>query len=260
MIAKDMFFKTNSQSRIAQSNWDQPFDRLRQKWCEIPAGNSRMMTGQLLNLSDKELLQLWESVRTAETTGEAFELRGWYHTIYKDLFRGKRIMDFGSGFGIDGLTFAQNGAQMTLVDIVESNLGVVQRLCKLLGLNNVDFFFMQDLDSLSKLGTDYDAIWCVGSLINAPFDVIRAEAQELLRHLKPDGRWIELAYPETRWAREGRLPFDQWGERTDGSGTPWVEWYDLAKLRAALDPVEFEVVLHFEFHQGEFNWFDLKRK
>ena len=259
-MAKDILFKTNSRSRIAQTSWDQPFDLLRQKWHEVPAGNSRLMTGQLLDLPDKELRELWESVRVTDTTGGAFGIRGWYQTIYKDVFRGKRVMDIGCGLGIDGITFAQHGARMTLVDIVESNLSVVQRICKLLGLNNVDFIYMQDVNSLSSLGTDYDAIWCVGSLIHAPFDVIREEAQELLKHLKPDGRWIELAYPETRWKREGRLPFDRWGECTDGRGTPWAEWYDLSKLQAVLDPAEFEVVLCFEFHNGDFNWFDLKRK
>ncbi len=260
MLVKNILFKMKSQFRTVQTSWDQPFDILRKKWHEVPAGNSRLMTRQLLDLPDKELLELWERVRAGDTTGAAFGRRGWYHTIYGDVLRGKRVMDFGCGLGIDGITFAQHGARITLIDIVESNLSVVQRLCKLLGLQNVDFFYMENLDSLSRLEADYDVIWCQGSLIHAPFDVIRAEAQELLKHMKSDGRWIELAYPETRWKREGRLPFDRWGERTDGRGTPWAEWYDLSKLRAVLDPAEFEVVLCFEFHNGNFNWFDLKRR
>ena len=246
-------------SKVKQTSWDQPFDLLRQKWHEVPAGQSRLQTGQLLDLPDNELMELWEKLRVGDTTGAAFGIRGWYQTIYKDVFRGKRVMDFGCGLGIDGITFAQHGAQMTLVDIVESNLRVVQRITKLLDLNNVDFLYVQDLRSLSSLRDHYDAIWCLGSLINAPFDVIRAEAQEMLKYLKTDGRWIELAYPKIRWEREGCLPFDKWGEFTDGRGTPWVEWYDLAKLRAALDSVQFDIVLAFEFHNMEFNWFDLKR-
>ena len=43
-----------------------------------------------------------------------------------------------------------------------------------------------------------------------------------------------------------RLPFDQWGEKTDG-GAPWAEWYDLEKLFRAFDPVHMETVLSFEF-------------
>jgi hypothetical protein len=102
-------------------------------------------------------------------------------------------------------------------------------------------------------------MWCQGSLINAPFEIIRHEAQLLLKHLPAGGRWIELAYPQRRWEREGRLPFERWGENTDGPGTPWVEWYDLSKLKRALAPAEFDVILYFEFHNGDFNWFDLER-
>lgn len=249
----------DSRSQTTRPHWDRPFEILRKKWHEVPAGDSRLSTNHLLNLPDRELNELWQGVRLAATTGAAFEVRGWYHLLYADVLRGKRVLDVGCGLGIDGVTFAQHDAQITFVDIVESNLRVVERLCKLLGLKNVDFLYMQNIDSLSVLRADYDVIWCQGSLINAPFHVIRAEAQELLKHLKPDGRWIELAYPKIRWKREGRLPFDQWGERTDGPGTPWIEWYDLSKLRAVLKPAQFDVVLYFEFHNGDFNWFDLRR-
>lgn len=250
----------NLQYRTTRSGWDRPFELLRKKWHEVPAADSRLSTGQLTGLSDKELQGLWEEKRLAATTGAAFEVRGWYHALYKDVLRGKRVMDFGCGFGLDGITFAQHGAQVSFVDIVESNLIVVERLCKMFRLANVDFFFLKEIDSISSLRTDYDAIWCQGSLINAPFDVIRQEVQELLKHLPIGGRWIELAYPRSRWEREGRLPFDQWGERTDGAGTPWVEWYDPSKLQAVFKPAEFEVVLYFEFHNGDFNWFDLLRR
>jgi hypothetical protein len=127
------------------------------------------------------------------------------------------------------------------------------------GLANVEFCYMQDINSLSVLPTDYDVIWCQGSLINAPFDVIRAEAQELLEHLPLGGRWIELAYPKERWVREGKLTFERWGVRTDG-GAPWIEWYDLEKIRAMLAPSEFDVVLALNFHNDDFNWFDLIRR
>ena len=246
--------------RTTGSGWTRPFKLLRKKWHEVPAADSRLSTSQLMGLPDKELQKLWEREKLAATTGAAFEVRGWYHTLYKDVLLGKRVMDFGCGFGLDGITFAQHGARVSFVDIVESNLIVVERLCKMFRLTNVDFFFLKEIDSISSLRTDYDVIWCQGSLINAPFDIIRQEVQELLKHLPIGGRWIGLAYPRSRWEREGQLPFDQWGERTDGAGTPWVEWYDLSKLQAVLEPAQFAVILYFEFHNGDFNWFDLLRR
>ena len=235
-------------------------DELRQKWYEVPAGGGeRAKTTELLKLTDRELLDFWFHVRLDATTGAAFEVRGWYHLLYQDILRGKRVMDVGCGLGIDGITFAQEGATVTFVDVVETNVSLVRRLCKLLGLEDVNFCFMEDIDSLSKLPTDYDVVWCQGSLINAPFEFIHAEAQELLKHLPVGGRWIELAYPRKRWERDGRLPFDRWGEKTDG-GAPWIEWYDLDKMMARLMPANFEVVLHFNFHNDDFNWFDLIRR
>jgi hypothetical protein len=45
---------------------------------------------------------------------------------------------------------------------------------------------------------------------------------------------------------------------TDGETTPWAEWYDLDKVLTLLEPYEFNVVVAFEFYNGDFIWFDLK--
>jgi len=210
-------------------------------------------------MSDEDLLSLWTRAKFEATTGENFSVRGWYHTLYTPILKGLKVLDVGSGFGIDSITFAQAGAEMTFLDIVESNLLVVRRICGLLHLTDVDFFYLDDFGSFSNLETGYDVLWCQGSLITVPFEVARREAQELLQHLKPNGRWIELAYPRTRWERGGKPALDKWGETTDG-GAPWIEWYDLEKLLARLSPTEFNVVLSFEFHNSDFIWFDLLRR
>ncbi len=219
--------------------------------------NGRQRTDELLKLSDDELLKTWEACKKDLTTGSEFGHRGWYHTLYVDGMRGKKILDVGSGFAIDSLTFAQRGAHLTFIDIAESNLKVVKRLCHMMGLKNVDFLFMQDLDSLHGLKTDYDVIFAQGSLHHAPFEIIKPEVQELKKHLKVGGRWLQLAYPKTRWTRDGSPPFEKWGEITDGPGTPWAEWYDLPKLLRLLEPARFEVVLCQEVHNHDFIWFDL---
>ncbi len=236
-----------------------PFAVLRRRWGVVPAGDDRLSTRDLMELPDDELLATWRRLRDTATIGPAFAVRGWYRRLYSDVLRGKRVLDVGCGLGIDGLTFAEHGAHVTFLDIVEDNLELVRRVARLLGLEAVDFLYMDSLESLSSLPPDFDVMWCQGSLINAPFEVIRTEIQALLGHLPIGGRWIELAYPQSRWIREGRLPFAEWGSNTDGPGTPWVEWYDLEKLQRALRPAEFDTVLCFEFHNGNFNWFDLVR-
>lgn len=243
----------------SKPTWPNFVNSLRDKWHEVPAGNERLTTKELDALPDKELLDLWTKVKSEATTGNAFPVRGWYHLLYKDILRGKKVMDVGSGFGIDGITFSRQGAKMTFVDIVESNLEILKRLCRLLDLKDVTFCYLENVESLNVLPRDYDVIWCQGSLINAPFDIVREEAQQLLNHLPVGGRWIELAYPRERWQRDGKMAFEKWGERTDG-GAPWMEWYDLKKVEAMLTPAEFDVVLYFNFHNDEFNWFDLCRR
>jgi len=235
------------------------FDLLRKKWIEVPATRvARIKSADLLEMSDRDLLIAWDDFHSASVGGD-LAARGWYELLYRDVFRGRQVMDVGCGLGTTTIPFAESGAEITFVDLVPSNLEVVRRVCKLKRLEKVRFCYMEDLGSLASLPPDYDFIYCCGSMINAPLAVSRLEARELLKHLKIGGRWIELAYPKARWEREGRMPFDRWGERTDG-GAPWIEWHDVEKLKSYLAPAVFEVVMAFEFHNGDFNWFDLVRR
>jgi SAM-dependent methyltransferase len=234
------------------------FDILRRKWDVVPAGLSgRRGTSDLQGLSSDELRDFWISRHREATTAEGFPVRGWYQTLYRDVLRGKRVLEIGSGMGIDGIEFARHGARMTFVDIVEGNLAVMQRLCRIFGIRDAGFVHLERLASLDGLDDDYDVVWCQGSLINAPFQFVKRECAAIVRHLKPGGRWIELCYPRERWVRDGQPPFRMWGGMTDGEGTPWVEWYDLDRLLERLAPARFAPVLALNFHNDDFNWFDL---
>src|SRR5437773_11952693 len=126
--------------------------------------------------------------------------------------RVKKVVDIGSGFGVDSITFAQHGARMTFVDLVESNLKVLQRLCKILRQKDVQVHHFQDLSSLGALDTDYDVIMAMGSLHNAPVEVMKPEYQELLRHLRVVGRRLQLTYRKRLWIKAGRPTLDKWGQ------------------------------------------------
>ena len=235
--------------------------KLKIKWGQVPgAGFDRYRTSHLLLLSPEELHSFWLQQLQSDTEGARYNVRGWYHTLYMDIFRDKKILDVGAGLGIDALFFAQNeAAHITCIDLVSTNLKVLKKISSFLNLSNISFFLLEDLESIASLPYDYDVIWCQGSMINIPFEVAQTEARALLEHLKPEGRWIELAYPKTRWIREGKIPFEKWGDKTDG-GAPWIEWYDLNKILQRLAPSQFDTVLAFEFHDSDFIWFDLKRK
>ncbi len=251
-------FYMDGMTTIEVSEDDVWMDKLRQKWGTVPGDvGQRLSTQELLKLSDCELHRVWESCVEKDNTD--FSVRGWYHTLYNGISN-QRIIDVGSGFGIDGITLAMQGNYVTFVDIVQSNLEVIKRLCRILNLTFVSFEYMDSLESLRAIPMKYDVVWAQGSLINAPYEQVKKERSILCDHLKTGGRWIELCYPKSRWIRDRKPQFTKWGEMTDGKGTPWVEWYDFEKMQKALSPSEFQVVLYQEFHNKEFNWFDLLKK
>lgn len=236
--------------------WNRPFEYLGQKWHEVPT-ELRADTHELINLSDTELLSTWESHQTIVAQDGLYTGRSWYRDKYSPTVEGRHLVDFGSGLGFDSIHFAQVAAQVTCVDIVPENLEVIRRVARLLGRENINTHLVTGLDSFEQLPDGYDVLLAQGSLHHAPARVVLPEIQALARRLRPGGRWLQLAYPKSRWIREGCLPFHKWGEVTDGAGTPWAEWLDLATVVARMAPLEFDVQESFEFHQGAFIWFDL---
>ncbi|MBI2513661.1 MAG: class I SAM-dependent methyltransferase [Opitutae bacterium] len=237
-------------------------ERLREKWREVPGSTQdRAFSGDLLQMPDAEFIARWQSWYENNCAGEnGYPVRGWYHDLYAPLAaRGGRWVEIGSGLGYDGTFFAEQGAHVTFVDIVESNLKTIERVCRIRGIRNVEFVVMRELADLNQLG-EFDTVLAVGSLINAPFEMMCEERRVIASHLRVGGRWLELCYPRERWEREGSLPFSEWGKRTDGERTPWVEWYDLPKLTAALQPHRFDAILDRNFHNNDFNWFDLIKR
>lgn len=234
---------------------------LREKWREVPGTTQdRVYSSQLLPLTDSEFLKFWSELFINNCYGLGYSIRGWYHDLYKPLaLLGGNWLDVGSGLGFDGVYFAENGANVTFIDIVEDNLKSIERICKIKGITSVEFLFLNEIDALN-LTKNYDVIMAIGSLIHAPYDLILEERKMLAAQLRIGGRWLELCYPKERWEREGKLEFNEWGKKTDGERNPWSEWYDSPKLLRSLQPYNFEIILDLKFHNKNFHWFDLIKR
>jgi len=234
---------------------------LKTKWKEVPGTTQdRVYSSDLLVLSDSDLLRTWTEFYVNNCEGQGYSVKGWFHDLYRPLaaLKGKWL-EVGSGLGYDGVYFAEQGAAVTFIDIVEENLDVIKRICKIKGIKDVKFILLDVIEIINTL-PQYDVVLAIGALINAPYELMVEERKMLASHLVPGGRWIELCYPKERWIREGELDFKDWGKRTDGERTPWVEWYDIKKLMESLEPHKFEAILNFNFHNNDFNWFDLVKR
>lgn len=238
------------------SNWETPFETLRERWGKPPSFRDiRVDSTTLLQMSDEDLFKYWKDARNDITTGpDQFQHRGWYYELYKNAFKNKNLLDVGCGLGFDSVTFATQGAHVTFADISNDNIRVVARICRILDIE-ANFLYIESLDSLKQLPYNFDVITAFGSLHHAPRSIVIPEIQELISHLQTGGRWLQVAYPKTRWEREGCLPFEQWGKMTDGEETPWAEWYDCNKIHDILGS-EFAQVLCYEFHNHDFIFFD----
>ena len=241
------------------------WESLRDKWRVVPNSPMGRVEGQeLISLSDAKLRDVWERMQWENVRApEAMTERGWYHILYLEFLSGKRILDIGSGLAISGLTFMQDcpGSTFVFADIVETNLEIVKRISDILGLQNrASFHLIEDAASVGKLPGPFDVVMGLGSLHNAPAHIMEPELKALKAQLKPGGRWLQLAYPEHRWRRDGSPSFTEWGIMTDGPNTPWCEWVSMDSLLSMLGADDFDPVLYYEWHNREFNWLDLKKR
>lgn len=230
-------------------NW---IGKLADKWSEIPlSATTRGSSTERMSLSDSDLIAWWDSLANVPWD------HSWIVDLYADYLNGKKLVDVGSGCGFIGISFLKRGARVTFLDVVKSNLELIERVCRLKGLE-ADFLHLTDFEDPLKLDTQ-DCIAAIGSLHHSPANIVKPEFEALASRLKIGGKWLALAYPKIRWEREGRPSFERWGQMTDGDATPWAEWYDEEKLHSQLSPYKFRTVVSFNFSKDNFNWFDLRR-
>lgn len=219
-----------------------------------PSSN-QVRTTFLASLSDAALVHLWKALAADDT----------FTMYYASVFRGKRVLDIGSGFARQSMRFALFGAEVWFVDVAESNVALLRRIADAMGVganvHTASFSSIANLkEKLANAGM-FDAVTAFGSMHHAPSEIIHEEVQVLTEHLKVGGRWLQLAYGLGMWDYYKYALFTRFGASTDvGDGqseaTPWAEWYSTGKLFSVFRPSRF-VQLWCGQVTFEFVWFDL---
>jgi SAM-dependent methyltransferase len=168
------------------------------------------------------------------------------------------VADVGPGIGIDGIHFAERGARITFVDIVEDNLTLLRRICSLKGVE-ADTYYIDDFFRY-RFDKQFDAFLFIGSMHHAPFEFSRRQVAAMMPFLRPGGKVVMLAYPKERFIASGARGFEEFAKRTDGERTPWAEWYDEGKVMELFGPAfHLNWSRRFGQHDIEFIWFDLTK-
>ena len=156
------------------------------------------------------------------------------------------------------LSFRTTNGKHPVIRAKTEMLFVLLFTLTILGIQkNAEFLLLQSHNDLENLN-DTDVLFSGGSLHHAPREFLEPEYRILESKIRTGGRWLQLAYPKTRWVREGSPKFEKWGTYTDGPDTPYAKPIDAAFVQSMIEPRESRVILDYELHNSDFNWIDLE--
>lgn len=112
-----------------------------------------------------------------------------------NLIRGKKVLDIAVGTGLHSVVFAENGAEVTGIDLTEFAIRQAQKNAKVRDLK-IDFIQM-DAQNMSFADSTFDFVNAWGCLMHMP-DTEKA-ISEIYRTLKHDGSILAYMYNRNSW-------------------------------------------------------------
>ena len=177
----------------------------------IPSGKESYEGDYVVRTSDSDFLGSagetdtktilgWETSKIAQLF-DAIKADDAFTMFYASIFRGKRVVDVGSGLARQSMQFAIHGAHVTFLDINPNNLKVIERIAQSNGVRgNTRFIQIKSLEYIAEklIGEEFDVMTVFGSLHQSPRELMSQEVKIILAHLKPGGRWLQLACASAR--------------------------------------------------------------
>lgn len=126
---------------------------------------------------------------------------------------GAKILEIGCGTGSSSVALAEQGAEVTAVDIVESSLIVAKDRCDAYGLN-VNFFCVNSMDVHKVFeGQHFDFIIFFATLEHMTHDERMIAMKNTWDMLPPGSLWCVVDTPNRLWyfdSHTSQIPFFQW--------------------------------------------------
>jgi len=129
-------------------------------------------------------------------------------------WRGKRVLEIGSGIGTDTVNFARHGAQVTSVDLSEKSLELARRRAEVYGFGDRIKFYRGDAEALSQFVRvePYDLIYSFGVIHHTPHP--DRVLQQVRQYVQPGTTVKIMVYHQHSWKV-------LWILLTEGKGQFW---------------------------------------
>lgn len=200
-------------------------------WASPPVDDvGYISSAKLLDLSDDDLHDLVVDFESTRYEGWRNWNDNWRRVLKLDQTRGKKVLDWGCGVGIEALQYARAGNRVAVTDIVSDNIKLALRVIELMG-------YRDTLLTTHSPSDKYDVIHCAGVLhhIPNPVDVM----DDFRQRLYADGEVRLMLYSDWAWLLHiGDDPpentaehpsFPEFVSAMDAVGD-YADWYDADKL------------------------------
>jgi SAM-dependent methyltransferase len=237
-------------------------ERSRDYWRHVPSGVGKADSSVLATFDDRRICDTWDEGFRSRLLNYPEEEQ--FMRAFASQLRGRRMLSVGSGLGFHELFYAAAGVDVTCVDIVESNVSVIDRVARLKSLHSVVARWTPAGD-IAGAGRDFDVVFLYGCLMHMPEAAQRELMAAARRALSPGGRLVlmvygwEFARRLCGWTSPSEFEPEVFARRSDpvvgSEACPWADWYDDPKLLALVPGMG--VAKKQTWNDGQYLWYEL---
>jgi len=236
-------------------------DKARKYWEYAPTsiGHFKTSSKELISMSDDELKRFIERSIEYRNLIENAQI---YRKKVSNWIRNekcKKMLDFGCGFGQDGVYFSKTlGIEVTFADIVKNSVKLTDRYNRIWNIKTKSIYISSDPKDF-RFPEVYDVIFANGVLHHTP--EAREIVKNLTRFLKPKGLFICMLYTPKHFKSRHVKTIKEYALASEGSApllNPYTDYYNLEKAKMLFKG--YVLLESFTTNKGKFGWYVWKKK